>query len=250
MDPLAEKMPSWNPYAYTFNNPINFTDPTGMVPEGKDDWVEWTSTDGTKHFTYDNDVKTVQDAVGKGYNDVSSVMESFHYSDESGMHHMRDDGYISTADGNVVDLHNNETYRTTDNTFFSKNKTGREQLLELGGAFGDFIMLLGLVTLQPEIVAVGGYVGNGVLVGGIVNTFTTQGVNKETVIDSASKAALNVAGSKVTSSALSASRKVAGPNFVKSGANKVTESVIQGSVELKTKIGGSIIDDANKKRKK
>ena len=34
VDPLAELMPEWSSYAYTFNNPVNFTDPTGMVPEG------------------------------------------------------------------------------------------------------------------------------------------------------------------------------------------------------------------------
>ena len=33
VDPLASEMPGWSAYSYTFNNPINLTDPTGMYPE-------------------------------------------------------------------------------------------------------------------------------------------------------------------------------------------------------------------------
>lgn len=32
VDPLAEVMPSWSQYTYTFNNPVRYTDPTGMIP--------------------------------------------------------------------------------------------------------------------------------------------------------------------------------------------------------------------------
>lgn len=36
MDPLAEEFPNYCGYVYTMNNPIRYTDPTGMVPE---DWI-------------------------------------------------------------------------------------------------------------------------------------------------------------------------------------------------------------------
>jgi RHS repeat-associated protein len=31
VDPLADAAPGWTPYRYGLNNPINFTDPTGML---------------------------------------------------------------------------------------------------------------------------------------------------------------------------------------------------------------------------
>src|SRR5690554_6129538 len=36
VDPLAEQAPNWTPYRFGFNNPIMFTDPTGLFEKRSD----------------------------------------------------------------------------------------------------------------------------------------------------------------------------------------------------------------------
>ena len=57
LDPLAEEAYSWTPFRYGFNNPLSYTDPTGML----EDWVE--KDDGTVYW---DDKATSQETTKKG----------------------------------------------------------------------------------------------------------------------------------------------------------------------------------------
>ena len=68
VDPLAEKFPSWNPYNYTMQNPINLIDPSGMSPEDTDrDYL--LNKDGSLTKLNDN---TTPDRV---FNDAGEFVE-------------------------------------------------------------------------------------------------------------------------------------------------------------------------------
>lgn len=60
-DPLAEMFPGHNPYNYCFNNPIMFSDPTGMSPEGGD------TDPPVKGATRVNDDNSVETYNGKDW---------------------------------------------------------------------------------------------------------------------------------------------------------------------------------------
>ena len=62
-DPMQEKYYNISTYCYTYNNPINFIDPTGK------DWVSTTSDDGTKTWTWSDNVSSLEEATKLGYTD-------------------------------------------------------------------------------------------------------------------------------------------------------------------------------------
>ncbi|WP_221405082.1 RHS repeat domain-containing protein [Apibacter adventoris] len=60
VDPLFEK--TMTPYQYTYQNPIKFTDPTGMEPDG---WIGQTDENGKRSWTWDSEVNTESQAKAK-----------------------------------------------------------------------------------------------------------------------------------------------------------------------------------------
>ncbi|EHQ40953.1 hypothetical protein [Myroides odoratus] len=61
VDPLAEQFPTWTPYHYVHNNPINLVDPTGMKGE------DWYMNNETKKVTWIDGSKNIKGHTNLGY---------------------------------------------------------------------------------------------------------------------------------------------------------------------------------------
>lgn len=120
VDPLTEKYPNYTPYHYVHNNPINMVDPTGMEADG---WIESYTKDGQAMLTYDKEINTKEQAIKKGYKNVSSVSESLYYEGRNNT-----ESYNLNRDGSVYNNHTESSIdvgfnpiRTGDGVYIAEN---------------------------------------------------------------------------------------------------------------------------------
>jgi len=102
VDPLAASMPAWGGYTYGFDNPIRFTDPTGMMPESPD-WIN--NGDGTYTAEAGDSAFSLAQDAGISNARANSIVES-----QLGANYIGADGGLKSnvEVGDAVNVNTNE----------------------------------------------------------------------------------------------------------------------------------------------
>jgi RHS repeat-associated protein len=165
VDPLAEDYPNVSPYAYTFQNPVKFIDPTGMEgedtggdpPKGKRDIYESRPADGGRKL-----VKTKTVSSGSDQDDAFvNVMDSQGYN-------------IATYTGaNAVAEYTKDhgLYKEFD-TVMSDGKNAVERTLL---AIGD-VTYIALTSTETNTIIFAPL--DALLAGKVINSFRVVGASK------------------------------------------------------------------------
>ncbi|MDQ7917834.1 RHS repeat-associated core domain-containing protein [Mesonia sp. MT50] len=136
VDPMAEKYPSFSSYAYTLQNPIRYTDPTGMVvEEGKavpPNWYRNKSTNDVEYYEGSGE-KDGYENLGASTNLVASNYENHeHYS-------LNENGSFTNSDTGK-NYNKGESRETISGTGIKSNLTLGEKASRYSSNMAAFIV--------------------------------------------------------------------------------------------------------------